>query len=82
MLDFEGFTWMASKEMRRAFLRLFGIFTNQRHENEMAREIESHLVLLEDEFVRQGLSRQDARAAAPGLSRAFRQHLRSADDAH
>ena len=53
--------------MRRFFARLVNLFRGPRAESELAREIESHLALLEDDFERRGLSPEAARGprAAP-----------------
>jgi predicted permease len=50
--------------LRRAFMKVFTLFTNDRAEDDLDREIRAHLVLLEDEFVGQGMSSEDARQAA------------------
>jgi predicted permease len=50
--------------MRRFFARLAGLLRSDGAERELAREIESHLALLQDEFERRGLSPEDARLAA------------------
>jgi putative ABC transport system permease protein len=50
--------------MRRFFARLVNLFRGPRAESEMAREIESHLALLEEDFERRGLSPDEARLAA------------------
>lgn len=50
--------------LRRAFLRFCQLFTNSKAEAELAREIAAHLALLEDEYVRQGMSPEEARLAA------------------
>lgn len=52
------------RHLRRAFLRFCQLFTNSRAEAELAREIAAHLALLEDEYLRQGMSPEDARVAA------------------
>ena len=51
-------------ELRRFFLRLFSFLGAARAERELEREIEAHLVLLEDDFRRQGMSVEEARRAA------------------
>ena len=56
--------WDAVGVVRRLFLRLLSFFRLNRAETDLAREITSHLQLLEDEFVATGLSRDDARFAA------------------
>lgn len=50
--------------MRRLFLRLRNLLRPERGESELAREIASHLALLEDEHRRRGLSDEAARLAA------------------
>jgi predicted permease len=50
--------------LRRIFLRFYQLFTNSRAEAELAREIAAHLTLLEDEYLRRGMSPADARLAA------------------
>jgi len=52
------------KQLRRAFLKLARLFTNSREEAELAREIAAHLALLEDDYLRQGMSPEEARQAA------------------
>src|SRR5437660_177234 len=52
------------KHLRRIFLRSYLLFANSKVEAEMAREIEAHLALLEDEYLRQGMTPEDARRAA------------------
>ena len=49
---------------RRFTLRLLSFFRLTRAEADLAREINSHLQLLEDEFVAKGMTRGDARLAA------------------
>ena len=49
---------------RRFFLRLVALFRGGRAEAELSREIESHLQLLEDRFVAEGMSATEARFAA------------------
>ncbi|HEX5474810.1 MAG TPA: ABC transporter permease [Vicinamibacterales bacterium] len=49
---------------RRGWLRLRNVFGSARVERELAREVASHLELLEQEFLRRGLPPQDARTAA------------------
>src|SRR6202789_3640732 len=55
---------IAMKQVRRAFLKLFRLFTNSREEAELVREIAAHLALLEDDFLRQGMAPEEARQAA------------------
>ncbi len=50
--------------LRRNLSRLWNLFCNQRAERELAREVASHLVLLADDFERQGMSPEEARLAA------------------
>ncbi len=50
--------------MRRFFLRLANLFRVGRAEREMAREIEAHLALLQEDFERQGMPPEEARLAA------------------
>jgi predicted permease len=50
--------------LRRALLRLSNVFHPGRAERQLAREVDAHLALLEDDFRRRGLSPADARAAA------------------
>jgi putative ABC transport system permease protein len=50
--------------VRRFLFRLLSFFRSGRAEADLAREIASHLRLLEDKFVKQGMSAGDARFAA------------------
>src|SRR5579884_426550 len=50
--------------MRRAFARIGNLLRGARAEREMAREIDSHLALLQEEFERRGMPAEDARRAA------------------
>lgn len=50
--------------MRRFLLRLIALFRAGRAEAELTREIDAHLRLLEDRFVQNGLSADEARLAA------------------
>ena len=50
--------------MRRFLLRLLNVFRQERAERELAREVDSHLALLEEEHVRRGVTPDQARAAA------------------
>src|SRR5947207_4062460 len=52
------------RHLRRMFLRFYLLFANSKVEAELAREIGAHLMLLEDEYLRQGMTREDARRAA------------------
>ena len=49
---------------RRFFLRLANVFRPARAEPDLAREVASHLTLLEDDFERRGMTPEDARLAA------------------
>lgn len=50
--------------LRRFLLRLLSFFRAGRAEADLAREIDAHLQLLEDKFLAQGMSRDEARFAA------------------
>jgi putative ABC transport system permease protein len=50
--------------VRRFFLRCVALFRSGRAERDLAREIDAHLRLLEDQFVARGMSHTDARYAA------------------
>lgn len=50
--------------LRQFVSRLLSIFRSDRSERELSKEIESHLALLEDEYVAKGLSPADAKLAA------------------
>ena len=52
------------KHLRRIFLKFSLLFTNSRVEAELAREIDTHLAFLEGEYLRQGMTPEDARRAA------------------
>src|SRR5258705_9394784 len=52
------------KHLRRFFLKFYLLFANSKVEAELAREIGAHLALLEDEYLRQGMTPEDARRAA------------------
>jgi predicted permease len=52
------------KHLRRIFVKFYLLFANSKVEAELAREIGAHLALLEDEYLRQGMTPQDARRAA------------------
>src|SRR5689334_9336167 len=52
------------KHLRRIFVKFYLLFANSKVEAELAREISAHLALLEDEYLRQGMTPQDARRAA------------------
>jgi putative ABC transport system permease protein len=49
---------------RRIIARLRNLLANQRAEDDLAREVASHLTLLADDFERSGMSREEARLAA------------------
>ena len=51
-------------QLRRFFAKLFGLFRNARVDEELTREIASHIDFLEEDFRRQGLSAEEARQAA------------------
>ena len=50
--------------MRRVILKLVDIYRSSRRERELSRELTAHLQLLEDDFVRRGLTSEQARAEA------------------
>src|SRR6202789_2957742 len=50
--------------VRRLFSKLAGLLRNTHIEEELKREIASHLALFEDDFRRQGMSQDEARIAA------------------
>ena len=50
--------------LRRIFRKFYLLFANSKAEAELAREIHSHLTLLEDEYLRHGMSPEAARRAA------------------
>ena len=50
--------------LRRILFRLLSFFRLTRAEADLSREIDSHLLLLEDEYVAKGMTRADARHAA------------------
>jgi hypothetical protein len=50
--------------IRQFFLRILSLFRHDRAEDELAREVNSHLALLEDTFRAEGLSAADAALAA------------------
>ena len=52
------------KHLRRMFARFCLLFANSRVEADLAREIDSHLALLEEEYLRQGMTPEEARRAA------------------
>jgi predicted permease len=51
-------------DLRRFFHRTAALFRFARAEADLAREIDAHLQLLEDRFVENGMTREDARCAA------------------
>jgi predicted permease len=65
-------------QLQRFFSKLLGVFRNTRVEEELKREIASHLALLEDDFRQQGMSQEEARVAARraygGVERAKQLH--------
>jgi predicted permease len=64
--------------LRRFFSKLFGLFRNSRVEEELTREITSHVALLEEDFRQQGMSEEEAQVAAKrmygGVERAKQLH--------
>ncbi len=52
------------KYLRRILQKFHLLFANSRVEADLAREIDAHLALLEDEYLRQGMTPEDARRAA------------------
>ncbi|SDF75794.1 ABC transporter permease [Terriglobus roseus] len=50
--------------LRRNFAKLNSLFRNNRVEEELAREVTSHLTLLSDDFERRGMSPEEAQLAA------------------
>src|SRR5262245_43404139 len=54
--------------LRQFLARVAALFRSGASERDLAREVDSHLALLEDDFIRQGMSREDARFA---VRRAF-----------
>jgi len=52
------------KRLRRIFVKFYLLFANSKVEAELAREIGAHLALLEEEYLRQGMTSEDARRAA------------------
>src|SRR5215467_102804 len=50
--------------LRRIFLKFYLLFANSKVEAELDKEIDAHLTLLEDEYLRQGMTSEDARRAA------------------
>ena len=52
------------KHLRRVFRKFYLFFANSKVEAELAREIGTHLAFLEDEYLRQGMTPEDARRTA------------------
>src|SRR5690242_2496703 len=52
------------KSLRALMIRLGGMFSKQRREEEFAAEIESHVQMLTDDNVRAGMPQEEARRAA------------------
>src|SRR5262245_5404614 len=52
------------KHLRRIFLKFCLLFANSKVEAELSREINAHMEFLEDEYLRQGMTLEDARRAA------------------
>ena len=52
------------KHWRRMLAKLRNLLHNERADAELAREVESHLTLLQEEFTRRGMSPEEARQAA------------------
>jgi len=52
------------RHLRRLLAKLSNLFGGKRAEHELAREVNSHLTLLEDEYQRRGMNPQDAGLAA------------------
>ena len=50
--------------MKRLLRRVLSLFTHARHEDDLSREMSSHLAMLEDEHRRRGLPADEARLAA------------------
>jgi predicted permease len=50
--------------MRRFFFRLSNFLRRDRADREMAREMDSHIALIEDDFIRRGMTPAEARLAA------------------
>jgi macrolide transport system ATP-binding/permease protein len=64
--------------LRRMLAKLENLFGNQRAEQDLAREVASHLTLLADDFERRGMSPEEARIAAKraygGVAQATQAH--------
>jgi len=52
------------KHLRRMAAKLIGMFRRNRTEVDLTREIDSHLTMLEDEFLRRGMTPKEASRAA------------------
>src|SRR5580704_4962630 len=52
------------RHVRRLFAKLTGLILRGRADHELNREVSAHLVLLEDEFQRRGMNRDQARMEA------------------
>src|SRR5215831_17110923 len=52
------------KHLRRIFQKSYFLLDDSRVETELAKEIDTHLAFLEDEYLRQGMTPEDARRAA------------------
>jgi hypothetical protein len=52
------------KHLRRILLRFYLLFANSKVESELATEIGTHLALLEEEYLRRGMTPEEARRAA------------------
>src|ERR1044071_7450988 len=52
------------KHLRRILVKFYLLFANSKVQAELAREIDAHLALLEDEYLRQGMNSEEARRAA------------------
>src|SRR5882757_8454232 len=52
------------RHVRRFLMRFVRVFTNSRAEADLGREIAAHLRLLEDEYLGQGMTPEEARLAA------------------
>ena len=50
--------------LRRAVVRLFNAVRPSRREGDLSREVSAHLALIEDDFIRRGMTRDAARLAA------------------
>jgi hypothetical protein len=55
---------MRMKRWRRIVAKLLTLLRTKRVESELAREVASHLILLEDEFQRRGMTPDEAHGAA------------------